>query len=50
VQYEEYPPIGHTYAGPYWATQMVPWVNARFAGQPAPSTCGSVPVGNSLTD
>lgn len=50
VQYEEYPPIGHTYAGPYWATQMVPWVNARFAGQAAPSTCGSVPAGNSLTD
>lgn len=50
VKYEEYPPIGHTYAGPYWATQMVPWVNARFAGQQAPSTCGSVPAGNSLTD
>lgn len=50
VKYEEYPPIGHTYAGPYWATQMVPWVNARFAGQPAPSTCGSVPAGNSLTE
>ncbi|WP_394287703.1 lipase family protein [Corynebacterium variabile] len=50
VQYEEYLPIGHTYAGPYWATQMVPWVNARFAGQAAPSTCGSVPAGNSLTD
>jgi hypothetical protein len=50
VQYNELGPVGHTYGGPLWATQMVPWVNERFAGVDAPSTCDSVPAGNSLTD
>lgn len=49
VKYEELGPIGHTYAGAAWTAQMVPWVNARLAGHAAPSTCGSVPEGNSLT-
>lgn len=49
VTYEEYGPIGHTYAGALWAAKMLPWVNARFDGGPSPSSCGSVPAGNSLT-
>ncbi|MGO1950075.1 MAG: lipase family protein [Mycobacteriaceae bacterium] len=50
VDYREIPEGGHALGGAAWAAQMVPWVNDRFTGVAAPSTCGSVPAGNPLTD
>lgn len=48
VDYREIPTGGHGAAGVAWATQMVPWVNARVAGEASTSTCGQIPEGNPL--
>ncbi|MEY8566380.1 lipase family protein [Corynebacteriaceae bacterium 7-707] len=48
VDYREIPAGGHGAAGVAWATQMVPWVNDRFAGTAPPSSCGRIPEGNPL--
>lgn len=50
VKYEEYGPVGHGAGGTAWAQGMLSWISGRLAGDTAPSTCGSVPAGNSLTD
>ncbi len=41
VQYTEYP-LEHLSATVPWVAQAVPWLTARFAGQPAPSNCALV--------
>lgn len=48
VDYREIPSGGHALAGAAWAAQMVPWINARFAGEEPTSTCGQIPGGNPL--
>ncbi|MDN6438405.1 lipase family protein [Corynebacterium nuruki] len=50
VQYVEPGPVGHTIGAVAWFGMALQWVNDRFAGAAAPSTCGDVPPGNSLTD
>jgi hypothetical protein len=47
VLYNEYP-LGHITAAVPWVTTAVPWLEARFAGLPAPSSCGSITPGNPL--
>jgi hypothetical protein len=47
VLYDEYP-LGHITAAAPWIATAVPWLESRFAGLPAPSSCGSIPPGNSL--
>jgi hypothetical protein len=47
VLYNEYP-LGHVTAAVPWVTAAVPWLEARFAGLPAPSSCGSIAPGNPL--
>lgn len=48
VQYRELPLLSHGAVVPIWAVETLLWVNARFAGEPAPSSCGQIAPGNSL--
>jgi hypothetical protein len=48
VLYNEYP-LGHVTAAVPWIATAVPWLESRFAGTPAPSSCGSIAPGNPLT-
>ncbi|MCW2813434.1 MAG: triacylglycerol lipase [Nocardioides sp.] len=47
VQYRQYP-LSHFTSVPLFLPDAIAWVEARFAGLPAPSSCGSIPRGNSL--
>jgi len=47
VLYDEYA-LGHITAATPWITTAVPWLEARFAGAPAPENCASIPPGNPL--
>jgi hypothetical protein len=48
VQYDEYDLLSHTTTAAVWAPLAVAWVDARFAGTPAPQDCSQIAVGNSL--
>lgn len=50
VDYREQATGGHSQGSFAWFGAALPWVNDRFAGVPASSTCADVPAGNSLTD
>jgi hypothetical protein len=47
VQYQQYP-LSHFTTVATWLPQAIAWVEARFAGLEAPSSCGSIPAGTSL--
>lgn len=47
ILYDEYL-LGHITAAVPWISTAVPWLESRFAGLPAPSSCGSIAPGNSL--
>ena len=47
VQYNEYG-LDHVTAALVWLVQALPWLNNRFAGQPAPQDCSTIGPGNSL--
>lgn len=47
VQYRQYP-LSHFTTVPLWLPEAIAWVEARFAGLAAPSSCGSIAPGNSL--
>src|ERR1700761_7722083 len=47
VQYDQYP-LGHVTAAVPWIATAVPWLEARFAGAPAPQNCASIEPGNTL--
>ncbi len=47
VDYTEYP-LGHIGTAVPWVTSAIPWLAARFAGQPAPQNCAGIAPGNSL--
>ena len=47
VKYEEYAQ-SHYGAVPSWLTTASTWIQARFAGTAAPTSCGSIAAGNSL--
>lgn len=40
--------LSHVTTAPSWITDALPWMEQRFAGQTAPSSCGSIPPGNAL--
>ena len=40
VDYADYPHLSHTLGAVAFAAEAVPWIDARFAGAPAPTTCG----------
>ncbi|GAB17638.1 putative lipase [Gordonia effusa NBRC 100432] len=48
VRYEQVEYASHQTAALVWAAQALPWINDRFAGKPAPTSCGHIPRGNSL--
>ncbi|MFJ5778830.1 lipase family protein [Streptomyces sp. NPDC093094] len=48
VRYEQYDLLSHVGAMPYWAPRAMSWLDDRFAGEAAPSSCGRIPAGNSL--
>ena len=49
VHYEEYPFLPHTVAFTRWFPGVSQWMKDRFAGRPAPSSCGSIPAGNDIS-
>jgi hypothetical protein len=48
VVHREYP-LSHFTSVSLWLPEASAWLVGRFAGTAAPSTCGSIPVGNPLT-
>jgi hypothetical protein len=48
VLYNQYA-LGHIGSAVPWIATAVPWLESRFAGLPAPSSCGSIEPGNPLT-
>jgi hypothetical protein len=48
VQYEQYDVLTHITSVGIWLLNAINWINDRFAGQPAPNNCSSIPPGNSL--
>ncbi|MCZ4498719.1 MAG: secretory lipase family protein [Marmoricola sp.] len=48
VKYQQYAGLSHVAAATAWLPQAYTWLLDRFAGKAAPSSCGSIPVGNSL--
>src|SRR6185312_9951420 len=48
VQYEQYDLLSHTTSVGIWLLNAIGWINDRFAGQPAPQNCASIPPGNPL--
>lgn len=47
VVHREYP-LSHFTSVPFWLPEAMAWLNARFAGVPAPDNCASIPAGNPL--
>lgn len=41
VDYAGYPQLSHVLSAPVFTAEAVPWIDARFAGAPAPANCGS---------
>ncbi|MFC6704530.1 lipase family protein [Flexivirga alba] len=48
ISYQQYDLLSHNTAEPGWAVQSLGWLNDRFAGKAAPSSCGHIAPGNSL--
>jgi Secretory lipase len=48
VYYEQYASLSHITSVPFWLVKAIDWIMDRFAGEPAPQNCSSVPPGNSL--
>ncbi|MBO0853628.1 MAG: triacylglycerol lipase [Nocardia sp.] len=48
IMHQQYDLFSHVPTMMAWATQMLGWVNDRFAGAPAPSNCGGIAPGNPL--
>jgi Secretory lipase len=48
VQYEQYDLLSHVTSVGMWLLQAIEWIGDRFAGQPAPNNCSSIPPGNRL--
>ncbi|KZB85374.1 lipase family protein [Amycolatopsis regifaucium] len=48
VKYDQYNTLSHVGAAVVWAPLAIGWLNDRFAGKAAPSSCGKIAPGNSL--
>ena len=49
IKYDQFDLLSHTGTAVPWAPLALGWLNDRFAGRTAPSDCGSIAGGNSLT-
>ncbi|MEU1996436.1 lipase family protein [Nocardia gamkensis] len=50
IDYRQYDDLAHVSAQAAWTPQALGWLADRFAGVPAPTSCGSIAPGNPLTD
>ncbi|MBC9717877.1 triacylglycerol lipase [Streptomyces sp. TRM66268-LWL] len=48
IKYRQYDGLSHVGAVPPWDLATLGWLDDRFDGKAAPSSCGSIPPGNSL--
>lgn len=48
IKYEQYGLLSHVGAMPHWTLRAMAWLDDRFAGETAPTSCGKIPAGNSL--
>ncbi|MFI0802816.1 lipase family protein [Amycolatopsis lurida] len=48
IKYDQYNTLSHVGAAVAWAPQAIGWLNDRFAGKAAPTSCGKIAPGNSL--
>ncbi|RSD15394.1 lipase family protein [Amycolatopsis eburnea] len=48
IKYTQYDALSHVGGVAAWAPAAMGWLADRFAGKPAPSSCGHIPAGNSL--
>ncbi|NBH11736.1 lipase family protein [Amycolatopsis sp. SID8362] len=48
IKYAQYDALSHVGGVAAWAPAALGWLADRFAGKPAPSSCGHIPAGNSL--
>lgn len=48
VKYDQQNYLSHVGAALPWTATALGWINDRFAGKSAPTSCGSIPAGNSL--
>ncbi|WP_370961935.1 lipase family protein [Amycolatopsis sp. cg9] len=48
IKYVQYDALSHVGGAAAWAPAAIGWLADRFAGKPAPSSCGRIPAGNSL--
>ncbi|MFF3285871.1 lipase family protein [Streptomyces sp. NPDC003023] len=48
IKYEQYNLLSHFGSMPYWTPRALAWLDDRFAGESAPTSCGNIPAGNSL--
>jgi len=49
VQYQQYDATSHVTSAALWIPATLAWLNGRFAGLTAPSSCGHIAPGNPLT-
>ncbi|MGW0637352.1 lipase family protein [Nocardia salmonicida] len=49
VEYRQYDELSHIPTLAAWSVGAVSWIDARFAGESAGSSCGTIPEGNPLT-
>jgi hypothetical protein len=48
IEYSQFDLLSHVGTAVAWAPLATAWLSDRFAGKAAPSSCGSIPAGNSL--
>ncbi|XKK60578.1 lipase family protein [Streptomyces sp. ARC32] len=48
IKYRQYDLLSHVPAAVAWAPGAISWLDDRFDGEKAPSSCGRIPAGNSL--
>jgi hypothetical protein len=49
VQYQQYDATSHVTSAALWIPATLAWLNGRFGGAAAPSSCGHIAPGNPLT-
>lgn len=49
IKYNQYSLLSHNGVPAIWAPLAIDWLDDRFKGEAAPSDCGRIPAGNSLT-
>jgi len=48
VEHKQFDSLSHVGATSPWLDASLPWLNARFAGEPAPNNCAQIAPGNPL--